>query len=135
MEAIAMRMTQEEFDSIKILLKLRIYKIGFFYQTPYLVNNFGGEIGVISNVYAEDKNKNNRKVYEFFDKDIFLKACDIEVEKVLKPMNIKYFNGNKFIQLEAYEVKPQPDYSKEIESLQEKAELNGMKAIITFDKI
>jgi len=78
---------------------------------------------------------------EEFDKDIFLKACDIEVEKVWKGSDIQFRNPNNendwFDYLGNYEfrLKPQPNYSKEIESLQEKAKENGMKAVITFEKI
>lgn len=34
-----------------------------------------------------------------------------------------------------YRLKPQPNFDKEIEAIQEKAKNNGMKAIITFEKL
>jgi len=34
-----------------------------------------------------------------------------------------------------YRLKPQPNYDKEIEALQQKAKENGMKVIIKFEKL
>jgi len=132
-----MKCTQEEFDSIKDLILDLNGNIGDFYTYPYLMTCWGNgrKIG-----NSNSMDFNNRKVYEYFDKDIFLKACDIEVDKVWKgsEMQIRYnessewFGAHKDVE---FRLKPQTDYGKEIESLQDKAKLNGMKAIITFEKI
>jgi len=130
MEAIAMRMTQDEFDSIKGLIKC--VEIDPFDKRSYLVNNFRNVLGKISNLDSLEICSNYRKIYEYFDKDIFLKACDIEVEKPI----MQVWLGEKWVDyIGKYRLKTQPDYSKEIDSLQEKAKENGMKAIITFEKI
>jgi hypothetical protein len=137
MEAIAMKMTQEEFDSIKMLLDIK--QLDSFSSCPYLVNNFQGIFKTITNVSIYSKKDFNRKVYEYFDKDIFLKACDIEVDKVWNSSELQFMNIHgewKDCNSDTkFRLKPQPDYSKEIESLQEKAKENGMKAIITFENI
>lgn len=138
MEAIAMRMTQREFDSIKGLLP-KTTDISCFEERKYLVNNFRDVLGNISNLNYKEVESRERKIYEYFDKDIFLKACDIEVVKVWVGSEMQFFNGIEWEDCigvnSKYRLKPQPDYSKEIESLQEKAKLNGMKAIVTFEKI
>ena len=139
MEAIAMKMTKKEFDSIKGLLP-KITDVDFDLKVfPYLTNNYNNILGDIGSTDESISILNNRKFYEYFDKDIFLKACDIEVDKVWKGSEIEFRpNGfEKWICNLDYEfrLKPQPNYSKEIESLQEKAKINGMKAIITFEKI
>lgn len=138
MEAIAMRMTQDEFDSIKgLLVKYKIeYDLTLSIRYPYLSNRYHNELGYIGSISILD----GLKVYEHFDKDIFLKACDIEVDNVWKGSEIEFrynpydvwrHSGNDY----EFRLKPKPDYSKEIESLQKKAKLNGMKAIVTFEKI
>lgn len=137
MEAIAMKMTQEEFDSIKGLIYIE-EPIDSFKTHIYLINNFLGELGKITNVRDKNKVDFKRKIYEYFDKDIFLNACDIEVEKVWKGSQMQYLYKGEWIDCNDnndFRFKPHPDYSKEIESLQDKAKLNGMKAIITFDKL
>jgi len=130
MEAIAMKCTQEEFDSIKDKLsKFKIEEslaLNKFY--PYLTNEYICEMGYI----GASNSTSSRKIYEYFDEDILLKACDIEVEK---PIMQVWFDGRWVNYSGKYRVKPQPDYNKEIESLQEKAKINGMKAVITFEKI
>lgn len=123
MEAIAMRMTQEEFDSIKDFLPYININNLKFNLYPYLTNAYISEdifeIGTLIKNMLE-----YQKVYEYFDKDIFLKACDVEVENVWKGSEIQFRDPKNdddwFDYKGSYEfrLKPQPDYSKEIESLQ-----------------
>ena len=139
MESIAMRMTKEEFDSIKCFITLPIYLNSNDFKKYCWVTNDRNTEGVVSNLMHANNANFDRKVYEYFDKDIFLNACDIEVEKVFKGSEIEFrpIGHDEWIHSLNYEFrfKPKPNYSKEIESLQEKAKLNGMKAIITFEKI
>lgn len=142
MKAIAMKMTQEEFDSIKDLLdKKTINSVGNFNKYPYLSNYNGSHLSLNSiNKYGFYYVwRLNPEVYENFDRDIFLKACDIEVDKVWKASELQYYIDGKWTDCRAknliYRLKPQPDYSKEIESLQDRAKENGMKATITFEKL
>jgi len=142
-----MKMTQEEFYSIKGFITLPLNSIYDFNKYPYLVNcdDCNDNCNAISNVDLSFKHIaiKKPKVYEYFDKYIFLKACDIEVEKVWSHEELEY-RDNENEKWEScyscfpnrkYRLKPQPEYSKEIESLQKKAKENGMKAIITFEKI
>lgn len=78
-QTIAMRCTQEQFDSIKHLIKY--YGIGTFVIFPYLVNNLGNKKGVCSNVSIYNHKDFNRKVYEEFNADIFLKSLKEEEEE------------------------------------------------------
>ena len=78
---IAMKCTQEQFEDIKPKLK-EIGKIGdllfaFENDNLYLVNNYNGEKLYFDISYCGDF---NRKVYEQWNEEIFLKACGIEVE-------------------------------------------------------
>jgi hypothetical protein len=133
---IAMRCTQEEFDSIKDRLpQERIFNIDPFDEVPYLVNNFN-YAGQISNIY---NSKLYDEIHETFNADIFLEACGEEVEKFWKgsEMQIMSYNG-KWVDCSkqtTYRLKPQSNYSQEIEALQQKAKENGMKAVITFEKL
>lgn len=137
MEAIAMRMTQEEFDSIKGFIECD--GIDSFDERSYLVNNIRDKLGSISNLDKKEVLSRERKVYEYFDKDIFLKACDIEVENVWKASELQFRpigedwrdHSGRY----EFRLKPQPDYSKEIESLQEKAKMNGMKVELIWSKL
>ena len=78
-QPIAMRCTQEDFDSIKHLIKYK--RFGSFVKFPYLVNNFGDEKGVCSNVSVCNSKYFSRKVYEEFNADIFLKSLKEEEEE------------------------------------------------------
>jgi len=77
---IAMRCTQEQFESIKDRIIYNIDYIGDFNSFPYLTNEYNinlVNIGNTSNTYG-------REIHEIFDADIFLEACGVEVEKVWK---------------------------------------------------
>jgi hypothetical protein len=132
---IAMRCTREQFESIKDRLPYEIIEIDDFEEYNYLVNNYGYEDFKIGNTnFLAD-----REIHETFNADIFLEACEEEVGKVWKGSEMQWKRGNGlwencFLENE-YRLKPQPNYSQEIEALQQKAKENGMKAVITFEKL
>jgi len=135
MRPIAMKCTQEEFDSIKEKLS-NITDIDSFDRDSYLVNNYCYD--QITNLNGNCKTAHDRTCYETFNANIFLEACDIEVEKVWKGSEIQIDFGWGWINASEknnYRIKPQPNYQKEIEALQQKAKENGMKVIINFEKI
>lgn len=81
---IAMRCTQEQFDSIKPkLIGLMIEHISPFSECGYLTNNLWGKEKIISNITYYAKAYVNREVHEEWNEEIFLKACGIEVETTL----------------------------------------------------
>jgi len=130
MRKIAMRCTQEQFESIKDRI-----------EVPKDMNNFKSDIkwylvtkrrsgfhGV--NIYSEVDDYS--EVYETFDAEIFLRACDSWDEEV----QYEYYYDGKWYELKyPIRIKPQPNYDKEIEALQLKAKENGMKCVINFEKI
>jgi len=135
MRKIAMRCTQEQFDSIKDRIKYK--DIASFGEYPYLTNhNSSYKTGTITNTNVSFLSE----VYETFDAEIFLKACDSwEDEKIWSGNEMEYRDNRgiwyKCKPYKEYRLKPQPDYSKEIEALQLKAKENGMKCVINFEKI
>jgi len=123
-----MRCTQEQFESIKDKIKCEVHSLDDFKRYPYLINNY---FDTVTNLATTIANK-NREIYETFDAEIFLKACDSWEEEV----KYEIFACGRWIDAEyKVRIKPQPDYSKEIEALQLKAKENGMKCIINFEKI
>jgi hypothetical protein len=80
MEAISMKCTRDQYESMRQELLLgKIKESNFlfdFYGQPnvYLTNDFGNELIFSCTLF-------DRKVYETFDKDVFLKACGIQVNK------------------------------------------------------
>ena len=55
-----------------------------------------------------------------------------------KPIIQTRIKGGEWVDVihqDCYRIKPTPDYSKEIEALQEKAKKNGMNVIIKFEKL
>jgi len=127
-----MRCTQEQFESIKDRIKLKIANVENLKGYPYLINYAGNKQKVVTN-YSISAIKNDKmELYETFDSEIFLKACDSWEDEV----KYEYFDGlNWHEAMHPIRIKPQPDYSKEIEALQLKAKENGMKCIINFEKI
>lgn len=75
MKPIAMRCSQEQFDKIKG--KLDTVNITVFTKRSYLINNYCGEIGKVTNLSYSNRLLFDRTVYETWDEDIFLEACDI----------------------------------------------------------
>jgi len=82
-KAIAMKCSQEDWDSIKqhFPKKLNLWN---FKMYSYLVNNFNGVINDIENVTDIHKENHNREIHETFNAKIFLEACGIEVEETFK---------------------------------------------------
>ena len=68
-----MRCTQEQFDSIKD--KINHVEITDFELFPYLVTDYIGREGVVSNVCTPRR----RETHETFDAKILLEACGVEV--------------------------------------------------------
>ena len=77
MKLIAMRCTREQYESIKEFIgELNQKDKRDFNEYPYLLNDEDG-------FFAFNKCFADRKVYENFDKDIFLEACGINKHKFL----------------------------------------------------
>jgi len=140
MRPIAMKCTQEQFDNIKDKMELKHHSINSFSTYTILINCDSGEYR-LSNIDETFKTiLEGLDYHETFDANIFLEACDIEVEKVWNGTELQFkdFYGNWIdCTLKDYEfrLKPQPNYQKEIEALQQKAKENGMNVIINFEKI
>jgi hypothetical protein len=83
MEAIAMKCTQEQFDEIKHLLNYKL--IGNFESLQYLATDFGGEIGLVSNVgnFLSCDHGYNTRYIEVWDRKVFLEALDIPQDEIL----------------------------------------------------
>ena len=131
---ISMRCTQEQFDSIKdrIPKSYPIEGISDFKRYHYLTN-YCGKKKVVSNITFK-----RNEHYKKFNADIFLEACGVKVEKVWKgsELQMRYNNGDWFdVGIYEFRLKPKPDYSQEIEALQQKAKENGMKVTINFEKL
>ncbi len=138
MKRIAMRCNKEQFDSIKDRIK-NIDSIFDFKKYPYLVTNRNGG-NYVSNIARINKNRFNRRVYEYWDENIFLKACGVEIEKVWNSseMQFRSFLTGEWCDYESdfkIRVKPKNNYDKEVEALQNKAKENGMKVIIKFEEL
>jgi hypothetical protein len=135
---IAMRCTQEQFESIKDRIPKPNDSDFDLIKYPYLTNYYNNNsdevtIGSIKLIYADKE-----EIHETFNADIFLEACGEEVEKVWDASEMQYSIGYEwfdFLETVKIRLKPQPDYSQEIEALQQKAKENGMKAVITFEKL
>ena len=128
MKSIAMRCTQEEWDSVKSEIKGEF--ISCFKENDYLVTNFGGRTGMISNVDGRDKIAYNRTVHETFDKDILFDALDIEVDKVWDSSELQYLDTNgiwrNYIVGTKVRLKPK---NPELTELKEKAKSLGFKLV------
>jgi len=135
-----MRCTQEQFESIKDRIKFKISDVQNLKEYPYLINYAGNKQKVVTN-YSISAIKNDKmELYETFDAEIFLRACDSwDDEKIWSGSEMQYKNINgKWVSCSfdtEFRIKPQPNYDKEIEALQLKAKENGMKCVINFEKI
>lgn len=79
MKAISMRCTQEQFDKIKDKLSnYNLKKVKEFESYPYLVNNFWGGVGNLTNLHDSVKMQYDRTVFEEWDEDVFLEYCGVE---------------------------------------------------------
>jgi hypothetical protein len=134
---IAMRCSKEQFDSIKDRLpKDKIVNIKSFIDYNCISNFY--EESKISNIGYNDGMYKYIKIHETFNADIFLEACGIEVEEIWKGNEMQYKDnrgnwhdcGNQ-----EYRLKPQLNYDKEIEALEQKAKENGQSVTILFEKL
>jgi len=128
MRKIAMRCTQEQFESIKDRINMPIECINSFNDYQFLTNCYGNG-RVVSNTKDLTLEAQYRQT---FDAEIFLRACDSWEDEV------KYeycLMGEWHEIIYPVRIKPKPDYSQEIEALQLKAKENGMKCVINFEKI
>jgi len=137
---IAMRATQEQFESIKDRINLPINLYSYNFKKFCWLTNDTNEEGYVSNLVYPNAKGYDRELHETFNADIFLEACGVEVEKVWKGSEMQYKDDNSdWKDLHStnveYRFKPQPDYSQEIEALQQKAKENGLKCVINFEKI
>lgn len=140
MRPIAMRMTQEQFESIEHMINLPIFSLSQLESFPVFINYSSGRYA-ISNA-SEDLAETldaGKEYHKTFNADVFLEACGVEVEKVWKAEELQWKatdeNWYTFVGDFKIRIKPQPNYDKEIEALQQKAKENGMKVIINFEKI
>jgi hypothetical protein len=136
---IAMRCTQEQFDSIKDRINISIISISNFDWWPYLA--FFKDNVVTNSKIEYLHTAGIEEIHETFNADIFLEACGVEVDKVWKASEMQYSSGCEwfdFIGDFKIRIKPQfnsANYSQEIEALQAKAKENGMKVTINFEKL
>jgi len=80
MTPIAMKCSQENWEEIKPLLEkagLKIILIDSFDDHHYLVNNYQNILGIITNLAFYDISKHHRVLYETWDINTFLEACDL----------------------------------------------------------
>jgi len=136
MRPIAMKCTREQFDSIKD--RIEASNIESFVEYPYICNFYYNKKELVTNTKIPYKIASEHEIHETFDANIFLQACDIEVEKVFKGKELQFKNKlGEWMDCgdHEYRLKPQSNYQKEIEALQQKAKENGMKVIINFEKI
>jgi hypothetical protein len=128
MKAIAMKATQEDWDSVKDLVK-KYKEIASFKEFPYLITNYSNVLGLVSNNDGDYKDIYNRIVHETFDRAIFLDALGIVEEKIWKGDEIQIRfekNGSWFTCLDSnyYRIKP---INPEVKQLQELADKLGYK--------
>lgn len=127
MKAIAMKATQEDWDSVKDLVEAQ--ELEDFNLCKYLTTNYGDELGKVSNIGNNGLPSCRRYIYETFDRTIFLEALDIVEEKVWRGDEIQIRfekNGPWFTCLDSnyYRIKP---INPELKQLQELADKLGYK--------
>ena len=89
MKPIAMKCTQQDWEDIKPILEkhnINHNNICNLIDFPYLVNNNAGYIGKISNIPNIHKTIYNRTVYEEWNKNTFLEACDIKTKFTIEDL-------------------------------------------------
>jgi hypothetical protein len=129
MKPIAMKCTQEQFDSIKDRIPLKIKNITSFETDEYLSNNYEGNYKV-SNI--SNKHANNREVIEHFDGEYFLECCG--VEQTWKGSDLQYKQGDSWVTFPfEIEIRKKPNLDADIEALQKKANELGMKLTILIE--
>jgi hypothetical protein len=93
MKPIAMKCSREQFETIKPILEERqvhILNLDPFHDYPYLVNNLGDDLGVVSNTSPGNETVWDREVFEEWDQDIFLQYCGINVKQNKEDMKMVY---------------------------------------------
>jgi len=75
--AVAMRCTQEQFDSIKDRITLPIIAMCGFEKFKYLTNKYGNN-EIVSNITKKAVRLYDRVVHETFDGELFLDCCGRE---------------------------------------------------------
>lgn len=126
MKAIAMKATQEDWDSVKHLVQ-KYEEIASFKNFTYLVTNYRGILGLVSNNDSSHKDLHDRTVHETFNRKILLDALDIVEEKVWKGSEIQVMSHGRWVdchKLEIYRLKP---INPEVKQLKELAEKLGYK--------
>lgn len=140
-KAVSMPCTQAQFETIKYDLinnDIEISDIISFEKCSFLVNNYGGNENDVTNVIESENLNYNRELIPEFDKSKFLDACGIETETVIMGSDLQFLSdGGKWINCvyKKYRLKPKPDFSKEIEALQEKAKQSGFSVTVNFEKL
>ena len=129
MKAIAMICTQEDWDSVKSEIK-NYRDIICFKTCKYLVTNYLGKMGMVSNTNIRGEFIYERKIYETFDKDILFNALDIEVEKFWDSSELQYLDTNgiwrNYIVGTKVRLKPK---NPELTELKQKAKSLGFKLV------
>jgi hypothetical protein len=129
MKAIAMKATQEDWESVKDLV-LKVEDFDNISDYTYLVTNYNGELGIVSNIHWRDYAKCfGRTFHETFDRSIFLDALDIVEEKILDRNNleIKYAgcdDWHEYSGSSQFRLKP---INPKVKQLQELADKLGYK--------
>lgn len=128
MKAIAMKATQQDWDSVKDLVEKTVL-IEDFEDYPYLVTNSDSILGCVTNVEEVIKSNFERTVYEKFDRAIFLDALDIVEDKVWKGSEMQFKHKDETVWRDSvinmeYRLKP---INPEVKQLQELAEKLGYK--------
>ena len=137
---IAMRCTQEQFDTIKDRIDLPIDIVHNFKDFPYLINYKN----VVSNLFRPHTIV-EREIIESFDAEYFLDCCGrekTEEEEIFKgfEMQVRWQRNNeRNNEWEAcnknleYRRKPKPNLDADIASLQKKAKELGIKINILIE--
>jgi hypothetical protein len=124
MRAIAMKATQEDWDSVKDLIE-SVFNILNFKNYCYLTTNYCDRLGLVSNINNDDLSNSNRTVYETFERTIFLDALDIVEDEEWESIEIKYFDGTSWIRI--HDAKVKKTINPEVKQLQELADKLGYK--------
>ena len=78
---IAMKCTRKQFEAIKPKLNNFCLEGVKYGMGRYYLTNWFGNVKKINFTWVENKGDHNRKVYEEWNEEIFLKSCGIEIEQ------------------------------------------------------
>lgn len=93
-KAIAMKCTQENWDSIKGNFDNK--ELYSFETFTYIVNNYINKFGNIGNVNPYSAKDYTREIHETFNAKIFLEACGIETKPTLEEVK-EYFKNAEIV--------------------------------------